>query len=77
MDLKTRVISIQILNSDPKVHRAIEDVVNTCFTVRNCGTCLNAEWNDAKTAVMCMKFKAEPPLWCVAGGCNEHDYLPF
>lgn len=77
MDLKTRLII-----PSAKMHsidvRPIEDALSASVVVANCTTCCYATWSDDGTQLACqMANNITPPLWAVAIGCKNYDYLPF
>lgn len=75
MELKTRaVLIIPTVNVDEK---KIEDVINTITIVRSCANCYKASWNADKTTVYCQSVGTQPPVWAIAMGCTNFDYLPF
>lgn len=77
MELKTRAILIHSITADTAKNAAIEDTLNSTLVVRNCANCTYARWNDDKTEVYCETARSAPPLWAVAIGCANFDYLPF
>lgn len=76
MDLQTRAILIVPIDGAEK-DAAFEESVNRLFVVRSCATCYFSKWNADKTAMTCERVKSVPPLWAVAMGCKDFDYLPF
>lgn len=78
MKLKTRAILIHnITDGDVAKSDAIEAALNETLIVRNCANCTYSQWNEDKTTVYCDKALTAPPLWAVAMGCTNFDYLPF
>ena len=83
MVLKTRAIltvNITTATMDDerrKKMKANEDVLNEVLVVSNCFNCEHADWNRDHTAVKCTRHNMTPPLWCVACGCQDFDYMPF
>lgn len=75
MELKTR--AIVVVQTEVVPVPAVEEAINTITVVRSCANCYHAQWNDEKTSVYCDKALSQPPLWAVAMGCNNFDYLPF
>lgn len=76
MDLQTKAILIASTNDEAK-DAAFEESVNRLFVVRSCATCYFSKWNADKTEMTCERVKIVPPLWAVAMGCKDFDYLPF
>ena len=77
MELKTRAILLHNIDGDAVKSAAIEAALNETLIVRNCANCAHAEWNDAATTVYCGAARTLPPLWAVAMGCSNFDFLPF
>lgn len=53
--------------------RTLENVVQP----RTCATCVFAKFSDDMSKLTCEHVRAEAPAWCIAFGCDKHDYLPF
>jgi len=68
-----RLIAKSTTNAD----EAMQNLINGLCIATNCATCYHSQWNADSTQVFCDKYKAVPPLWAVAAGCAEYDYLPF
>lgn len=78
MELKTRAILVHnITGGDKLKNEAIETALNETLIVRNCANCTYSQWNDTKTSVYCERALTTPPLWAVAMGCTNFDFLPF
>lgn len=75
MQLKTR--SVLIIPTVNVEQQKIEDVINAVTVVHNCANCYKASWNADKTTVYCEGANASPPVWAIAMGCANFDYLPF
>lgn len=75
--LKLNIITTTTSPDRVKLVQVNEDMLNEVLVVRNCFNCDYSAWNKDKTAVNCTKFNATPPLWAIACGCEEFDYIPF
>lgn len=56
---------------------AVESALNTAVGVVGCASCVHSNWNVDGTAVTCEYYRQPAPLWAIAVGCQEFDYLPF